>query len=88
MDRDYYQAATQEKASGDRCLQNYSRFNSDYNKGVHSAVKPGDYKVPSKDANNLIEYDLMNKPDLFQYTRRSTYDPSKTQTMMSRSAAA
>lgn len=88
LDRDYYQAATQEKASGDRCLQNYSRFNSDYNKGVHSAVKPGDYKVPSKDANNLIEYDLMNKPDLFQYTRRSTYDPSKTQTMMSRSAAA
>ena len=47
-------------------------------------MKAGDYKVPSKDANNLIEYDLMNKPELFQYTRRANYDPSKTMTMLSK----
>ena len=53
LDRDYYGAATQEKPSGEKCLGNYQRFGSDYNKGVSTAVKPGDYVVPSKDANNL-----------------------------------
>jgi len=71
LERDYYQNATTEKADGSRCLQNYQRFGSDYNKGVSGAVKPGDYKVPCKDANNLVEYDLMNNPKLFAYTRRS-----------------
>ena len=84
MDRDYYKDATMEKPSGNVNLQNYQRFGSDYNKGVSTAVQPGDYKVPSKDANNLIEYDLMNKPSLFAYTRRAKYenDPSKTQKML------
>ena len=58
LDRDYYQHATQEQADGNKCLGNYNRFNSDYNKGVSTAVKPGDYKVPEKDANNLVEYEL------------------------------
>lgn len=53
LDRDYYAAATQEKADGGKCLANYQRFGSDYGKGVSASVKPGDYKVPSKDANNL-----------------------------------
>ena len=65
-------------------MQNYQRFGSDYGKGVSGAVQPGDYKVPSKDANNLIDYDLMNKPSLFAYTRRAKYDdPSKTQKLLS-----
>jgi hypothetical protein len=53
LERDYYAAATTEKANGGQCLENYQRFGSDYNRGVSGAVKPGDYKVPSKDANNL-----------------------------------
>ena len=56
LDRDYYAAATHEKADGANCLTNYQRFGTDYNKGVSKAVKPGDYKVPSKDANNLSKY--------------------------------
>ena len=78
LDRDYYKDATQEQPSGNVNLQNYQRFGSDYNKGVSSAVKPGDYVVPSKDANPLVEYELMNNPKLFAYTRRAGYDANKT----------
>ena len=53
LDRDYYAKATTEQPSGENCLANYQRFGSDYRNGVSGAVKPGDYKVPSKDANNL-----------------------------------
>lgn len=62
LDRDYYAAATQEKASGDKCLGNFQRFGSDYNKGVSGAVKPGDYVVPSKDANNLSKSQIISQP--------------------------
>lgn len=74
LDRDYYAGATHEKPSGTKCLDNFQRFGSDYNKGVSTSVKPGDYKVPSKDANNLVEYDMMNNPALFAYTRKAKYD--------------
>lgn len=84
LERDYYANVTQEHADGNKCLQNFQRFGSDYNKGVSTAVKPGDYKVPSKDANNLIEYDLMNKPELFQHTRRAKYEPNKTSDMLAK----
>ena len=53
LERDYYSGATTEKADGSKCLDNFQRFGSDYGRGVSGAVKPGDYKVPSKDANNL-----------------------------------
>jgi hypothetical protein len=53
LDRDYYSKATTEKPSGEQCLQNYQRFGTDYRNNVSTCVKPGDYKVPSKDANNL-----------------------------------
>ena len=88
LERDYYQAATSEKADGNQCLQNYQRFGSEYGKAVSATVKPGDYKVPSKDANNLIEYDLMNNPKLFAYTRRAGYDPAKTETMLQKAGSA
>ena len=85
LDRDYYKDATKEAPSGGNCLQNYQRFGSDYSKGVSGAVQPGDYKVPSKDANNLIDYELMNKPSLFAYTRRAKYDdPAKTNTILAK----
>merc|ERR1711953_799391 len=71
LQRDYYGDANQEKPSGDVNLQNYQRFGSDYSKGVSKSVKPGDYVVPSKDANNLVEYDMMNNPALFAYTRKA-----------------
>lgn len=87
LERNYYQDATQEKADGSRCLQNYQRFGSDYGKGVSGAVKPGDYKVPCKDANNLVEYDLMNNPKLFAYTRRSQVEPGMTQSMLQKAGS-
>lgn len=71
-----------EKADGNACLQNYGRFSSEYGNQVAATVKPGDYKVPSKDANNLVEYDLMNNPKLFGYTRRAGYDAVATDKML------
>ena len=69
LDRDYYAGATHEKPSGSKCLDNFQRFGSDYNKGVSTSVKPGDYVVPSKDANNLGRCPLflhfVNKDDLY-----------------------
>lgn len=53
LQRDYYGAATTEKPDGAACLDNYGRYGSDYGKKVSAAVKPGDYVVPSKDANTL-----------------------------------
>ena len=50
LDRDYYSKATQEVADGKKNLDNYQRFQQDYGK-VSGAIKHGDYKVPSKDAN-------------------------------------
>ena len=82
LERDYYKDATKEKADGGNCLENFSRFGSEYGKKVDPSVKPGDYVVPSKDANNLIQYDLMNNPKLFGYTRRAGYDPAATDKML------
>ena len=30
----------------------------------------------------IVQYDLMNKPELFAYTRRAKYDPTKTNEML------
>lgn len=82
LERDYYQAATHEKADGAKCLENYKRFGSEYGGCVSSTVKPGDYKVPLKDANSLVDYDLMNNPKLFTHTRRAACDPARTEAML------
>jgi len=82
LERDYYKDATMEKADGAHCLANYSRYGSEYGKKVAPSVKPGDYTVPSKDANNLIQYDLMNNPKLFAYTRRASYNATATEKML------
>ena len=78
LTRDYYSKATTEVPAGDKCLENYGRFGSDYGKKVSAAVKPGDYKVPSKDANGLVQYELGHKPELFNYTRRAQYEGQKS----------
>ena len=56
MSRDYYGGVTQEKPDGGKCLEHFNRFGTDYGKNVSAAVKPGDYTVPSKDANTLGKY--------------------------------
>lgn len=81
LTRDYFSAATKEEVSGERNLENYNRFKSDYGAKTSEGVKVGDYKVPSADANTLIGYDLGNFPELYQYTRRAKYDAAKTGTM-------
>jgi hypothetical protein len=69
--RNYYEKATTEHPNGEKCLTNYSRFGTDYRENVSSTVKPGDYKVPCKDANHMIHYDLGHQPNLFGYTKRA-----------------
>jgi len=79
LERDYYSKATQEVADGKKNLENYQRFQQDYGR-VSQAVKHGDYKVPLKDANMLVGYEMSHKPDLFQYTRRAANDQALANT--------
>ena len=37
-----------------------------------------------KDANNLVEYELQNKPELFAYTRRAQRDPARSEAMLAK----
>ena len=53
LDRDYYGKATHEQPNGQACLTNYGRFDSIYNQNIAATVKPGDFKVPSKNANTM-----------------------------------
>jgi len=55
LDRDYYAKATKEPVSGERNLENYHRFKSDYGKNTSEGTKVGDYQVPSMDANLLCK---------------------------------
>ena len=66
LQRDYYGDATQERPDGSKSLENYGRFGSDYGKNVSAAVKPGDYVVPSKDANTLGKYLLSSSFSNFE----------------------
>lgn len=54
--RNYFEQATIEKPNGNKCLENYSRFGTDYRQNVSSTVKVGDYKVPCKDANPMGKF--------------------------------
>ena len=58
LTRDYYKDATQEKVCGEKALENYNRFKSDYGKNVSGNPKVGDYVVPSQDANTLCKFEL------------------------------
>jgi len=40
-----------------------------YGQNLSETVKPTDYKVPSKDTNTMINYEMMHNPDLMQHTR-------------------
>lgn len=51
--RNFFEGATTEKPNGTKCLENFSRFSTDYRQNVSSTVKIGDYKVPCKDANPM-----------------------------------
>ena len=68
LERTYYDRATNERPSGVDYLRNTSRYSSLYNEDQNKNVKNGDYTVPKRDANLLIDYDLRHNKDLFQYT--------------------
>ena len=82
--REFFASANTEHVSGDKLTQNYSRFGTDYRENVSSAVKPTDYTVPCKDANQMskhpisitlsVHYDLSHQPNLFGYTKRAHYE--------------
>ena len=57
LTRDYYKDATQEKVCGEKNLENYNRFKSDYGKNTSENAKVGDYVVPSQDANTLCKFE-------------------------------
>ncbi len=59
IERKYYETATQEKPDGTKCLQNFSRFGSDYRDRISQATKVGEYKVPMKDANTLRKFEIL-----------------------------
>jgi phosphomannomutase len=69
LERDYYKDATHEKPDGVRQLQNFGRFQSVYGENVSETVKPTDYKVPSKDTNTMINYEMMHNTELMSHTR-------------------
>ncbi len=58
LDRDYYAKATTEQPDGKVVLQNFGRFDSVYNQNIATTVKPGDYQVPSKNANTMSKEEL------------------------------
>jgi hypothetical protein len=88
LERDYYSKATHEQPDGKAVLSNYGRFDSVYNQNVATAVKPGDYKVPSKNANTMskssdhltipVQYEFAHNPDLFAHTRFGRTEMRKT----------
>ena len=53
MERTYYEHATHEQPDGTKCLSNFSRFGTDYSNRISINTKPGDFKVPVKNANTL-----------------------------------
>lgn len=53
MERSYYEHATHEQPDGTKCLSNFSRFGTDYSNRISLNTKPGDFKVPNKNANTL-----------------------------------
>lgn len=69
LERDYYQEATTEKADGQTVLKNFSRFQSVYDQSQATNVKLGDYKVPAKSMNTMLDYDFIHHPQLFNSTK-------------------
>ena len=62
LDREYYQDATQEKPDGNTVLKNFSRFQSIYDQNQAKNVGLGDYKVPARSMNTMLDYDMIHKP--------------------------
>jgi len=69
LDREYYNEATQEKPDGQTVLKNFSRFQSTYDQSQAQNVKHGDYKVPARSMNTMLDYDMIHKPQLFNSTK-------------------
>ena len=79
--RNYFEVATTEKPNGAKCLENYSRFSTDYRQNVSSTVKVGDYKVPCKDANPMGKFAQIIYP-----TQCNTILPTNRSCLLSQSA--
>lgn len=62
LDRDYYKDATFEKPNGETVMKNFSRFQSVYDQNQAKNVQLGDYKVPAKSMNTMLDYDFIHKP--------------------------
>jgi hypothetical protein len=62
LERDYYKDATQEKPDGEKLVKNFSRFQSVYDQNQATNVQLGDYKVPAKSMNTMLDYDFIHKP--------------------------
>lgn len=69
LDRDYYKDATTEKPDGEKVMKNFGRFQSVYDQNQSTNVQLGDYKVPAKSMNTMLDYDFIHKPQLFNSTK-------------------
>ena len=79
--RNYFEVATTEKPNGAKCLENFSRFSTDYRQNVSSTVKVGDYKVPCKDANPMGKF-----AQNYNHTQCNTILPTNRSCLLSQSA--
>ena len=84
LKREYYGAVNHEKPDGAAVLNNYSRFQSNYDHTQNLNVKLGEYKVPAKSMNTMVSYELVHNPSLFNSSKIGR-DLSKTQTSFGRS---
>lgn len=50
-------------------MKNYGRYQSVYDQNQNSNVKRGDYQVPAKSMNTMLEYEFIHQPQLFNSTK-------------------
>lgn len=50
-------------------MKNFGRFQSIYDQNQATNVQLGDYKVPAKSMNTMLDYDFAHKPQLFNSTK-------------------
>ena len=75
MKRDYYKDVTTEKPDGKATLENYGRFESNYQQRQVDNVKRGDYVIPAKSMNTMRKYIAIYSIHLFFNSSRLRIHP-------------
>ena len=75
MKRDYYKEVTTERPNGKEVLENYGRFESNYQQRQVDNVKRGDYVIPAKSMNTMRKYKSSYSIHLFFNSSRLRIHP-------------